>query len=159
MVGNVLQHVLEMTVCLHQSSQLIQVGLNKGLSRGGMTGSLVGLSRYHRYILVFTKRCSCKVLDVSALVLPQVRLHPHDPLLLFPDDGAQTGQQGGLVAPGVWIHTVVQTRQLVQQRLLVLGTGQQLLLGLALALQLGPANEPTTSWKRTERVFEPLQTG
>lgn len=37
---------------------------------------------------------------------------------------------------------MVQARQLVQQRLLVLGTGQQLLLGLAVALQLGPANEP-----------------
>lgn len=51
---------------------------------------------------------------------PQVRLHPHDLLLLLPDDGAQAVQQGGLITPGVRGHTVIETRQLVQQRLLVL---------------------------------------
>lgn len=51
---------------------------------------------------------------------PQVRLHPHNLLLLLPDDGAQAGQQGGLITPGVRSHAVIETRQLVQQRLLVL---------------------------------------
>lgn len=94
---------------------------------------------------MFTKMLSCKVNKVSerkkknkvpfwyrqlflfcVLVMmlssgsPQVRLHPHDLLLLLPDDGAQAGQQGGLVAPRVRSHAVIQTRQLVQQRLLAL---------------------------------------
>lgn len=47
---------------------------------------------------------------------------------------------------------MVQARQLVQQRLLVLGTGQQLLLGLAVALQLGPANEPTNLVSRRKNA-------
>lgn len=71
---------------------------------------------------------------------PQVRLHPHDLLLLLPDDGAQSGQQWGLITPGVRSHAVIETRQLVQQRLLVLWTCQQLLLRLAVALQLWPRN-------------------
>lgn len=70
---------------------------------------------------------------------PQVRLHPHDLLLLLPDDAAQAGQQRAVVAPRLWSQAVVETRQLVQQRLLTLGAGQQLLLRLAATLQLGPA--------------------
>lgn len=74
-------------------------------------------------------------------VSPQVGLHPDDLLLLLPDDGAQAGQQGALVTPGVWSHAAIQTRQLVQKRLLAPGARQQLLLPLAVALQLGPAEK------------------
>lgn len=67
---------------------------------------------------------------------PQVRLYPDNLLLLLPDDAAQAGQQRVLIAPGVRGQAVVQTRQLVQQRLLTLGARQQLLLRLAVTLQL-----------------------
>lgn len=70
---------------------------------------------------------------------PQVRLHPDDLPLLLPDDGAEAGQQGVPVTPGVWSHAVIQAWQLVQQRLLALWTCKQLFLRLPATLQLWPA--------------------
>lgn len=75
--------------------------------------SLVKLIHIYIYIIFF--------LSISLpLSSPQVRLHPDYLPLLLPDDGAEAGQQGVVVTPGVWSHAVIQTRQLVQQRLLAL---------------------------------------
>lgn len=72
--------------------------------------------------------CFVRFRSVLSSASPQVRLHPDNLLLLLPDDGAQAGQQGRLVTPGVWSHAVIETWQLVQQRLLAPRTRQQLLL-------------------------------
>lgn len=95
---------------------------------------------YHKILLHLYFLRFLRFFPVLSSASPQVRLHPHNLLLLLPDDGAQAGQQGGLIAPGVWSHAVIQTWQLVQQRLLVLWTRQQLLLRLAVALQLWPGS-------------------
>lgn len=93
---------------------------------------------------LFSRSCYEKGLSALSIyfnlssVLPQVRLRPDDLLLLLPNDGAQVGQQRVLVTPGVLRHAVIQAGQLVQQRLLAPRTRQQLLLRLAVTLQLGP---------------------
>lgn len=119
--------------------------------------------KYHRHILMFTKILIVKLnifltsplryyhtflyfsyllgfFSVVSCASPQVGLHPHDLLLLLPDDGAQAAQQGGLVTPGVGGHAVIQAGQLVQQRLLAPRTRQQTLLWLVVALQLWPGS-------------------
>lgn len=75
------------------------------------------LIKYHRYVLMFTPIFLVKFIlfrhilkkEIMNLFVfsPQVRLHPHNLLLFLPDDGAQAGQQGSLVTPGVWRHAVI----------------------------------------------------
>lgn len=90
--------------------------------------------KYHGYILMFTKISLVKLIHIYVQIYlynfflsislplssPQVWLHPDNLPLLLPDDGAEAGQQRVVVTPGVWSHAVIQTRQLVQQRLLAL---------------------------------------
>lgn len=90
---------------------------------------------WHIYIYIFSLHW---LSSLGFAASPQIRLHPNDLLLLLPDDAAQAGQQWVLIAPGVRGQAVVQTRQLVQQRLLALWTRQQLLLWPAVTLELWP---------------------
>lgn len=81
-------------------------------------------------------------IDASdALKSPQIRLHPHNLLLLLPDDGAQGGEQSGFVVPCVRADAAVEAGQLVQQGLLAARTLQQLLLRPAQTLHLRPGQE------------------